>query len=362
MVNLSYYRNRFKGELNKNTGFANGQLKEMFPSLQWNEDGQKWEIDRIGDWYDRSDGVYLDDEWWEAAQMDNNTNEDSGWYYIENSFRKWDSSAVRPAKYEADWYTYALNEMKKPRDQRFKTPYAGEYIENNQNNGKILAEVFAEDLIPLAVQHAAGVLDLFWRETHDGTPLPPEPSEPASPDLTPIIDKHFEFLQTEIDPKKNGYKYEIFVKIDNIGKADSEGGSICFDPGLLSFCRGRVDLGTITPDDDEYYVTLFFNEKSPLKPDKNGYFGHLKISGVSGEENEDNNNLALSEIDDEAGGIDLTSTELSGIKIDPNTNQIKFVIKGIEAKEGENVIDLNGARNELTKIFFIDTHYFTLLN
>ncbi|MBI5412362.1 N-acetylmuramoyl-L-alanine amidase, partial [Candidatus Peregrinibacteria bacterium] len=172
MASLSYYRNRFKGDLDKSEG-ERGQLEKMFPKLHlFGSKKPQWFLSFVGS-YQREDQVNLQDTWWETKRMDGNTQEDPGWYYIENSYYMEDLPEVRPARYEADWYTYALNEMKKPRDQRFKTPYDGPYVENDPNNGKILAGVFADDLIPLAVQHAAGVMDLFWRETHKDT----EPTE-----------------------------------------------------------------------------------------------------------------------------------------------------------------------------------------
>jgi len=164
MATLSYYRNRFKGDLNKPAG-EKGELEEIFPNITWNDADKLWEIDRVGQWHDRADGVYLDDEFWETKQFDNNTNEDPGWYYIENSYMKLDSLPVRPAKIKTNWANYAIDEMKKPVSQRFKTPHNGSYVDNPAD-GKILAEVFAEDLIPLSVQHVAGVMDLFWRMTH----------------------------------------------------------------------------------------------------------------------------------------------------------------------------------------------------
>ncbi len=166
MATFGYYRNRFRANLDSETKVATGELARMFP-IKYDDrfyilpntwilfpDYASWNGDRL---------VSVADSWWETAKFDGNPDE-SGWYYIENSYNKLDlGGKIRPAIYKKDWYSYAAGEMKKHSSDRFKTPYSGNYVRNVDD--KVLADVMADDLVPLAVQHAAGIMDLFWRET-----------------------------------------------------------------------------------------------------------------------------------------------------------------------------------------------------
>lgn len=161
MATLGYYRNRFKADLNTTTRKATGELADMFDI--WYFGGNAWMIySDVGLW-SGGDTVKTTDTWWETNKFDGNPDE-AGWYYMENSYNKLDlQGKTKPKVYKKDWATYAKTEMKKSVSERFKTPYTGTYVQNT--DGKILADVMAEDLIPLSVQHAAGIMDLFWRET-----------------------------------------------------------------------------------------------------------------------------------------------------------------------------------------------------
>ena len=276
MAILSYYKNRFQGNLSKEKGQI-GELEEMFPSLEYNTESNMWEINRVGPWAD-DENVTLNDTWWETAKFDGNS-DSSNWYYIENSFKQGDEWAVRPAKYKTDWYSYALAEMKKSREQRFKTPYSGEYVTNDQQDGKILAEVFAEDLVPLSVQHAAGVLDLFWRETH--------PESFQHPDLKFEIDDSFKFFEKNED----NYEYYIKVKIKNEGTTPATAGQVCFEPNaLLSSCEGNTEIGYLDINETKEII-LTFNKTSSLAD--NETIGTLKIKEdtVIPEENNQENSI-----------------------------------------------------------------------
>ena len=172
MATLGYYRNRFKANLDLSTRKATGELADMF--YIEHAGGNSWYIySGIGDWGGISP-VSKTDEWWETNKFDGNPDV-AGWYYIENSYNKLDISGNPiPNVYNKNWAAYAETEMKKPPSERFKTQYSGAFGENTDR--KILADIMAEDLVPLAVQHAAGVMDLFWRETRATAenPLPGE--------------------------------------------------------------------------------------------------------------------------------------------------------------------------------------------
>lgn len=355
IANLSYNRNRFQADLNNQKGEASGELKKMFPSLSQKPHviNKYWDIDSVGDYgFSGDNEAVVRDEWWETAKFDNNP-DIAGRYYIENSYKALLSPYVRPAEVQADWYSYALAEMKKPQDQRFKTPYSGAWVKNDPDNGKILAETFAEDLIPLAVQHVAGVMDLFWKETHKNVPppqnLPPKPLPPSAfPDLRPVINDTFSFVQTNEDTEKDGYRYEVKVKVENLNDTPSKGGSVCLLVGPTKQCRGITTLLTVTKGKD-YFANLSLASKEPLAGDPIAW---IRIINVPSETKLDNNEVAVSAARlQDLGGVDLTSAELAGIRIDPTTDQIKFIIKGTEAKDGDTVIDLKDARSEQGKMF-----------
>ena len=183
MANLSYYRNRFQGNLDIVDG-ASGKLTDMFdirlspvklklkmPTPDWplpigpGVDLYPWKMENVGEWNGIMPLAGVD-RWWETSKHEGNPDE-SGWYYIENSYGALFGGDVKPNRYKADWYGYALNQMERY-GKGFQEPYNGGYAMDGYAyaNDKILAEVFAEDLVPLAVQHAAGVMDLFWRKTH----------------------------------------------------------------------------------------------------------------------------------------------------------------------------------------------------
>lgn len=166
MATLGYYRNRFKATLNPTTGKATDELANMFEISHVS--GNTWMIfSDVGLW-SGGDTVKTTDTWWETTKFDGNPDA-SGWYYIENSYNKLDlQGKTKPKVYKKDWYNYAETEMKKTPTQRFITANTGQYVQNTE--GKVLADIMAEDLIPLSVQHAAGIMDLFWRETRSLEP------------------------------------------------------------------------------------------------------------------------------------------------------------------------------------------------
>jgi subtilisin family serine protease len=156
MAMLSYYRNRFQGDLDPFGQYGaegGGKLKKMFPSLKFDFLG--WAIwdERVDDsqymtWWPPYD---VNDDWWETKQFASNDDEEDGFYYIEKS------NFVIPKEDKGSfvggtWWPQG--------------PY-DTYKTNNET--KTLAELMEEDLIPLAIRHVAGAIMLFWAETH-----PPE--------------------------------------------------------------------------------------------------------------------------------------------------------------------------------------------
>ena len=151
VVKESYYRNRFYQVLdNNNHSEPSGSqsssfkyLKDMYPSLDWG--WWQWEIDEneqngdLGNWDNNLDG---DDEWWECYQNDSNTSSERNLYYIENTGG---SDGEYP-----QWYMSYIN---------INNPYNSTFIRNNQ--GKLLVEIFAEQLIPIAIRASAGAIKMF---------------------------------------------------------------------------------------------------------------------------------------------------------------------------------------------------------
>ena len=175
---------------------------------------------------------------------------------------------------------------------------------------------------------------------------------PPFTDLKFIIDNDFSFTYEEktffdFFPYMH---YKVDAKVKNVGNITSTGGEVCFLPKGDDFAKGCVDLGDIAPGATVPISLVDFAENFLYGNDP---IGKLVIRNIPQDSDQTNNEyeVPFSEMKEKAGGIDLTNAELGGIKIDPNSNQIKFVIKGKEAGVGDEVIDLGDAKSEQTKIF-----------
>jgi len=176
-------------------------------------------------------------------------------------------------------------------------------------------------------------------------------NQDPKPDLKFIIDSDFKFSYEEKDRLifSDYILYNASIKVKNIGDTTSTNGEVCFLPNGSNYAKGCVDLDNIASGEDVLVKLKSFKENFLYG---NNPIGKLVIRNIPKDSDLTNNEykVPLSAMED-LGGIDLTNAELGGIKIDPNTDQIKFVIKGKEAQAGDEVIDLNNAKSEQTKIF-----------
>jgi hypothetical protein len=150
MAELSYYRNRYPADLD--TIDSQGKLKDMYPDLNYTEviindvvAFAYWNISNVGFWYDvwgghNKDTVKLEDDWWETIHETGNINENDSFYYIENT------NSIPPKEEKKAWY---------PRD------LIDDY-EDNINN-KPIVQYYAEQLLPLAVEYSAGLIQFYYK-------------------------------------------------------------------------------------------------------------------------------------------------------------------------------------------------------
>ena len=145
MANLSYYRNYYPCDLLTLTG----RLKEMYPNLWWDWLWGQWDIDDpdLGNWDENFgtvdpgfNGSMGDDEWWECTANYNNPDV-SGYYYLE-----WLQEIPEIEKLSWD-----------P-----SNPLNDTYTINSENKSHV--EYYAEDLIPLCIRYAAGMMKFFYDE------------------------------------------------------------------------------------------------------------------------------------------------------------------------------------------------------
>ncbi len=154
MANLSYYRNYYPCDLPNLTG----RLKEMYPNLYWDWLWGQWDIDDpdLGNWdedfgtvYPDYDGSMGDDEWWECTANYDNPDV-PGYYYLEwlQEVPQIEKSSWDPTDPEND--VYAAN-----------------------TEGKSHVEIYADQLIPLCIRYAAGMMKYFY-DTINGMLAPPQ--------------------------------------------------------------------------------------------------------------------------------------------------------------------------------------------
>lgn len=135
----SYHRNFYPGNLTDPEGGASGVIKQMFPDLVFHWFWEEWRIPDVGS---------LGSDFFE---------EEPGWYYFKN--------AEHPAA--SDKVTFDPS-----------SPWADTYAANPQ--GAPMVELFARDLIPIAILHSAGVMKLFLDEAYAQEPEPPAMDDPPS--------------------------------------------------------------------------------------------------------------------------------------------------------------------------------------
>ncbi len=142
----SFNRNRYPGDLH-DTAQAYGVIANMYPSLSWSWFSEEWSID------DPPVGA-LGSDFME---------EEPGWFYFKN------------AEHAA-----AVDKMIWDPGDPTRASYA-------DAGGATMVELFARDLIPVAVLHAAGVIELFLETagpapTIDDPPVddPPADEDPAA--------------------------------------------------------------------------------------------------------------------------------------------------------------------------------------
>jgi len=145
MANLSYYRNYYQCDLSTETG----RLKEMYPNLYWSWLWGQWDIDEpdLGNWDENFgtvdpsfNGSMGDDEWWECTANYNNPDV-PGYYYLE-----WLREVPEIEKSVWD-----------PND-----PQNDIYEINSDSKSHV--EYYADDLIPLCIRYAAGLMKFFYDE------------------------------------------------------------------------------------------------------------------------------------------------------------------------------------------------------
>ena len=154
MANLSYYRNYYPCDLSTMTG----RLKEMYPNLYWDWLWGQWDIDDpdLGNWDENFgtvdpnfNGSMGDDEWWECTANYNNP-DIPGYYYLE-----W--TAEVPAIEKSSWDP--------------TNPQNDTYEINSANKSHV--ELYADDLIPLCIRYAAGMMKFFYDKMNNII-IPPE--------------------------------------------------------------------------------------------------------------------------------------------------------------------------------------------
>ncbi|MFC1574120.1 putative Ig domain-containing protein [Candidatus Latescibacterota bacterium] len=123
-------------------------LKDMFPSLDWASglfNIDQWVIDNIGNWDNEADA---DDQWWECYLNDGNTSEARDWFYIENT------EAANPK-----YYISNVNISDSPYVRPGINDYS--FTLNDSSDPKPLTQIFAEQLIPIAIRASAGAIVMF---------------------------------------------------------------------------------------------------------------------------------------------------------------------------------------------------------
>jgi len=147
MANLSYYRNYYQCDLSTETG----KLKEMYPNLWWDWLWGQWDINDpdLGNWDENFgtvassfNGSMGDDEWWECTANYNNPDV-PGYYYLEwlQEVPEIEKSSWEPSNPAND--IYAIN-----------------------SGNKSHVEYYADDLIPLCIRYAAGLMKFFYDEVN----------------------------------------------------------------------------------------------------------------------------------------------------------------------------------------------------
>ncbi|MBI4007042.1 MAG: hypothetical protein HY354_00925 [Planctomycetes bacterium] len=146
LAKISYYLNRYKADLSdtSKSGPSVGPLGKVFPDITYGfcpGNHPSWYITDVG-CLGTFDGGGT--EWWNTREEPENDSESEGFYYLEKT-----GHAV-PEKYKTYW------NPDNPKKDRYGV-----------NTEKLpLEHLYARDLIPLAIRYTAGVIELFWRQTH----------------------------------------------------------------------------------------------------------------------------------------------------------------------------------------------------
>lgn len=148
LAKYSYYRNRYPADLSDAKN-PKGKLTEMYPNstkLTYTSFLSYWKIDGVGLWWE-TDVVGFESDWWETVHEPENKEhgtEVPGWYYIENT----DPNPPSPPLIEkSKWYP--------------DNPEMDEYNYSNVN-GYSIAQIYAEQLLPLAVDYSAGLIQFYY--------------------------------------------------------------------------------------------------------------------------------------------------------------------------------------------------------
>ncbi|MBS3137023.1 hypothetical protein J4232_01195 [Candidatus Woesearchaeota archaeon] len=182
---IGYTINRFSANLKdteiKKKGAELGVLGKMFPSLHyqgqlvdifnsgWRIDGNYWKHDLNpyfeGMW--RGSYVLLDD-WWQIKSFPHppNNKEKDGWFYIEAPMQAF------PEIFKIGWVKkftplHTMDEIEQLFQSAIETDNPSHYTTVAKfPTRKSLAELLADELVPLAIQNTAGAIIWYWQQVH----------------------------------------------------------------------------------------------------------------------------------------------------------------------------------------------------
>ena len=255
---VTYYASTFYGgELPRGSlNWPDSELKRMFPGFCYvlaPTSPNYWEIPGVGRYYDLENwqgGDSWNNDWWECPN-------DPGYYYIENLNGPDGSSWIAPAYYRKDFFRRTLdsddlNSMLMPNNQHLS-----------------LAVLYLSNLLPVASEWVAGLLQFFYYEVnpvpnHAPTLYNPQVGPPSG---TTVTDFEFtiHYYDPDGDPPDPIYR-KVYISGTG-GQAE----------GIMSLKSGSAAKGTYsytrTLPQGSYSYLFFFADEHGLSDITNGYGG-----------------------------------------------------------------------------------------
>jgi hypothetical protein len=310
LAKLSYYRNRYPADLS-DTNDPQGDLLKLYPYpafLKFNSFFSYWEIKDVGKKWE-SDSLGFQDTWWETDMP--------AWYYIENTNPDTPSP---PVKEKSKWDP--------------NNPALDEYNYDNIN-GFSIARIYADQLLPLAVDYSAGLIQFYYNIVN-------HPPYVKRVKVTQIMGDTERKLYDKNWDMAHDHDYRTLV--DNLDNPESDRDAIAGE-GVLKF---EIEFSESVKNNDGNNVAVKFGEQNVIGTisDNNWWKGELNLAGLVDTSLEGEQKIKIT-AEDKDEHYDNVGGKLDP---DPGTPARRIVPEGQTDEYEWTGYDNNGADDENHKI------------